>query len=197
MAESTVLRDVGVSLKELLKGHISELRGEKAICFDSPGEMESGESTRLCIFLFQVSPNPHLRNIEGEPLGEKKIIFPPLPVELTYIFTVYAEHRETELTFTDRVAQVLFDYPVLKGDMLKNNLRDQQNEEINIIPLTLSLDDMNKLWGTFRDKPFKLSLCYQMSPVMIPSNKDPKTISRVAKQTVKTYWKPPKEGQAS
>ena len=88
------------------------------------------------------------------------------------------------------MARVLYDNSVLKGDLLKGNLHDQFNDEIHVVPVNLSLDDLNKLWGTFQNKPFKLSLCYQFTPVMLPSDKPVRPVTRVVSEELNTYWKP-------
>lgn len=187
---TTILRDIGDSLRELFSSSIDELRAVDAIRFDSPGEMSEDAATRLSIFLYQISINPHLRNEEGMAIGERQIRHPHLPVDLNYIFTVYAKQRETELNITEQLARVMYDNSVLKGDLLKGNLLEQFNTEIYVVPVNLSLDDLNKLWGTFLNKPFKLSLCYQLTPVMLPSDKPLRSITRVTSEELNTYWKP-------
>jgi hypothetical protein len=40
---------------------------------------------------------------------------------------------------------------------------------VRIIANPLSLEDMNRLWGIFPNKPYRLSVAYLVTPVKVPS----------------------------
>lgn len=169
MASFTVLRDVGETLKKMLKPNIPELSEESAMVFDSPADMESSTNARLSIFLYQTAVNSDLRNIGQSPVGEDKMQNPPLILDLSYIFTPYAQHRETELIIMERLMQAFHDNRVLKGDVLQGTLKESGNNEIRVYSNSLTLEELNRLWGTFPNKAFKLSASYLLTPVIIPS----------------------------
>lgn len=169
MASFTVLRDVGETLKKMLKPNIPELSEESAMVFDSPADMESSTNARLSIFLYQTAVNSDLKNIGQSPVGEDKMQNPPLILDLSYIFTPYAQHRETELIIMERLMQVFHDNRVLKGDVLQGTLKESGNNEIRVYSNSLTLEELNRLWGTFPNKAFKLSASYLLTPVIIPS----------------------------
>lgn len=171
MASFTVLRDVGETLKKMLKPNIPELSEESAMVFDSPADMESSTNARLSIFLYQTAVNSDLKNTGQSPVGEDKMQAPPLILDLFYIFTPYAQNRETELIIMERLMQVFHDNRVLKGNVLQGTLKESGNEEIRVHSNSLTLEELNKLWGTFPNKPFKLSASYLLTPVIIPSAK--------------------------
>jgi hypothetical protein len=58
-----VLRSVSESLRRLIRHHIPELQAESAVVFDSPGEIDSQDETRLSLYLYQTEVNPYLRNL--------------------------------------------------------------------------------------------------------------------------------------
>jgi hypothetical protein len=102
---------------------------------------------------------------------------PPLTVDLYYLLTPYSQNRETELIILERVMQVFHDMTtVLKGELLQRSLAESGNEEIRVNPVTLSLDDVNKLWAIFPNKSLRPSVCYILSPVKIPSMLEDRTI---------------------
>lgn len=186
---STVFRDVGASLKDLLK-EIDGISGESDIEFKSPADMESlPSSPKLSIYLYQTMVNSHLRNIPPIPVNHDKLKYPPLILDLHYLFTPYAQDRDAELMILEGVLQKFHDIAVLKGELLKGNLATYGNKEIRIIPNILTLDDLNKLWSTFPNKPYKLSASYKMTAIGIPSAKADRDITRVLEADVKVVTK--------
>ncbi len=159
-------------MKQLLKGNIPELQEENSIVFDSPADMEASTAPRLAIFLYQIVENATMRNAArnaAPEAGRTKIQRPPLILDLHYLFTPYSQNRETEFIILERLMQVLYDNPVLRGALLQGNLKESGNDEIRVTPTGLSLDELNKLWAVFPNKPYKLSASYLLTPVKIPS----------------------------
>jgi hypothetical protein len=167
----TVFRDINNTIKTLLKNQIPDLSNEEAIVFDSPGEMESSTTPKLSVFLYLITENAFLRNTEPSAVNLDQLRFPPVTLDLHYIFTPYAQTKETELILLESVIQTLNDTPVFTGSMLQGNLSTSGNEKIRITPKTLTIDELNKLWSIFPNKAYKLSLAYVMTPVLIQSAK--------------------------
>jgi len=172
MGSFTVLRDVCNTLKKLLKDNIPQLSDENSIVFDSPADIESANTNRLSVFLYQISENSHLRNTEPIPKGTNQMYYPPLTVDLFYLFIPYAQSRETEFIILERLMQIFHDNSVLKEQMLQGNLKANGNDEIRVVPNSLTLEELNKLWGTFPNKAYKLSVSYMLTPVRIPAEKE-------------------------
>lgn len=190
MASFTILRDVGITLKKLLKDNlkddIPELSKENSIIFDSPADIDPSEKARLSVFLYQIIENTYLKNAPRESIGVDQWQNPPLIVDLLYLFTPYAKDRETEIIIMEGLMQVLYDHSVLRGDMLENNLKQSGNDEIRIVYNNLSLEDINKLWERFPNNPFKLSVSYTLTPIRISSEKR-KKIPRVIEKQIDIY----------
>jgi len=186
-AGESVIKDVSESLQVLLRNNISELSADDSIIFDSPADLESGMTPKLSIFLYQIIENSFLRNAESEPVGIDKMRYPPLIIDLHFLFTPYANNRVTEFIIFEKVMQILFDYPVLRGKMLHGSLNGNGNEEIRIVPNNISFEDINKLWERFPNKSFKLSTSYILTPVRIPSSKKLEKIKRVLEKNIDYY----------
>jgi hypothetical protein len=185
----TVLRDINITLKDHILPKIPELEDDpKSIVFDSPADITQA-GNMLSIFLYQIVENGFLRNINPEPVGTTQLKYPPLAIDLYYIFTVYGKDRETELIIIERLLQLFHDMRVLKGDILKGELLTTGNDEIKIIPNNLTFEEINKLWERFPNKPYKLSASYIISPVRIPSAKEPEMITRVIERDINLYRK--------
>lgn len=185
----TILRDVGESVKELLRQKISELSDENTILFDSPADIEDTTIPKLSMFLYQIVENGHLRNVEPKSTGIDQTRYPPLALDLYYIFTPFANNRETEVIILERIMQIFYDNAVIKGEMLALSLKESGNDEIRIIPNNLSFEELNKLWERFPNKNFKLSVSYILTPVKIPSEKPDTIIKRVIEKDIKVYTK--------
>lgn len=166
----TVLRDINDTLKALLKAHIPELAGEEAIVFDSPGDMEQPATPKLSVFLYLITENPCLRNEEPLAVGLDKMRRPPLYLDLHYLFTPYAQNKETETIIMEGVMQTLYDHAILSGSQLQGSLAANGHDPLKITPKTLSLDELNKLWSVFPNKAFKLSVSYLMTPAIVQSD---------------------------
>ncbi len=181
----TILRDVGDSIKALLQPNISGLQTD-SIIFDSPAAIDAAglTSIKLSVYLYQVVHNNFLRNMEPEPVGLDKMKYPPLTLDLYYLFTPYAGDRETELIVMEQLMQTLYDNARIRGTALKGNLIASGNEDIRIVPNGLSLEELNKLWGIFPSKPFKLCMAYILTPVRIPSAKPDAAVSRVLQKNI-------------
>lgn len=186
MATFTVLRDVGESLKKLIRQNITELSGTDSVVFDSPADIESSSTPKLSVFLYQITENSYLRNALPQPLGISQLQYPALTLDLYYLFTPYAQNRETELIIIEKLMQVCYDNSVLKGQMLAGNLSQTENTEVRVTPYPLTLEELNKLWGTFSNKPFKLSVSYLLTPVKIPSERK-RDITRVVEKDIDLY----------
>ncbi len=185
MSDYTAITDVGETLVELLRENMQDLIPADSIALVSPGEIEGKDNIRLSLFLFQVGENIHLKNLEMEIMGPSKLKAPPLALDLYYILTSYpssgiqdrTERTAEEHRILGRAMQILHDNPILTGSVLKGSL-SAHDTELHVINSTLNLDDMTKIWSTFKDKSFRPSVCYQVTPVKIESSLE-KKITRV------------------
>jgi hypothetical protein len=184
-----ILRDVGESVKELLHQKISQLSDENSILFDSPADIEDTTTPKLSMFLYQIVENSHLRNVDPKPIGIDQIRYPPLALDLYYIFTPFANNRETEIIILERIMQLFYDNAVIKDEMLTVSLKESGNDKIRVIANNLSFEELNKLWERFPNKDFKLSVSYIFTPIKIPSEKPDTMIKRVMEKDIEVYTK--------
>lgn len=185
MSDYTAIADVGETLVELLKENMQDLIPADSIALVSPGEIEGKDNIRLSLFLYQVEENTFLKNQEMEKIGSSRLKSPPLALDLYYMLTSYpstgiqdrTERTQEEHSILGRAMQTLHDNPVLAGSVLKGSL-PAHNTELRVAGTSMSLDDMSKIWSTFKDKSFRPSVCYQVTPVKIDSSHE-KKVSRV------------------
>lgn len=180
MTNFLAIADVGNTLVELIRDNIQIPIARDSIALMSPAEVENGEnSIRLTLYLYQIAENMHLRNLEIQQADPSKLNNEPLVLDLFYMLTshpVSTIQDRTERTMDEqrvlcRAMQVLHDNKILKGTVMKDNLSDE-DEPLNVTPVPMSLDDMTKIWTTFQNRPFKPSVCYLVTPVVVRSQKE-------------------------
>jgi Pvc16 N-terminal domain len=135
---------------------------------------------RINVFLYQVTPNAAWRNADlptRRPDGTA-VQRPQAAFDLHYVFTLYGDDRTYEpQRILGSVASLLHSQPVLSRGMIRDasqgvsvlntsNLADQV-ELVRLSPMGLNLEELSKLWSVFFQVPYKLSLAYQASVVLI------------------------------
>jgi hypothetical protein len=167
MAEQigTIISAAGKTMIELLKGQAGFADGD--IVMKSP--VDAGASAKVALFLFQIQQNAFLRNAEQQEVGLDGLRPPPLPLDLFYLVTPLSQDPDTATGHLESVMRVFYDHPVLQPPLLPPVMVDAGNEAVRITPHSLSLEDTNRLWAMFPNKPFSLSVTYLVSPVQVPS----------------------------
>lgn len=187
-----ILHDVDDTLRYLIKAHLQnefpEFQFDNAITFDSPADIDASTLTtaKVSIFLYQIVENSFLKNNDREFSGNE-MEYPPLFLDLYYLFTPYASDRDKEHTILERIMTAFHDHSVLKGPVLQGNLINGGNTEIRTVSHSFSFDEINKLWERFPNKPFKLSVAYMLTPVKVLSAKKPEPIHRVTEKVINMY----------
>jgi hypothetical protein len=182
-----ILRDVGETLRNLLiEQKIPNIKKE-GIVFDSPADITAANEAKLSIYLYRVVENTHFRNVEPEQIGLDKLQPPPITLDLYYLFTPICKEIATELIILESLMQILYDFSVLKGDLLEDSLKNSGNNGIKIVPNNFIFEETSKLWEGFRNKDYKLSVSYILGPVRIPSGKPIATITRVLEKNINMH----------
>ncbi len=179
MSDYSAIADLGETLVELLRNNMQDLIERKeSIVLASPGEIEGNDNVRLSIFLYQILENVHLKNQEMQTKGHSKLKFPPIAMDLYYMLTSYpsglqdiTDRTREEQKILGRAIQILNDNTILTGSIFKENLA-LNNNEMYITLNPVSLDEMTKMWTTFPGKPFRSSICFLVSPVLIDSARE-------------------------
>jgi|LGVD01.1.fsa_nt_gb hypothetical protein len=197
MSDYTAIADVGETLIDLLRGKMKDLiPDDSSIVLVSPGEIQANDTIRLSLFLYQVSENVHMRNQELQIFDPATLNYPPITLDLFYMLTSYpspgisdvTERTKEEHSILGRAVQVLYENAIIAGTALKGNLSEKY-DELHITMSHLSLDDITKIWNTFQDKPFRPSVCYLVTPVMIDSTRMMSTQRVVLQEKNYTHMK--------
>lgn len=196
MADYSAIADVGETLITLLRDNMSDLVPANSIVLLSPADVED-EGIRLTLFLYNVMENPHLKNRGMEDLGPTQLRYPPLTLDLYYLLTTYAsslipdrtERTLEEYSILGRAMRIFYDNAILSGSVLRGSLAGK-DEELRILFNPMSIDDVNKIWTTFQEVPYRLSVSYLVTPVSIDSTRIMSTQRVVSKEMDHFYVVP-------
>jgi len=178
----TVINDVSESIKQVIENNIEELP-PNSVSFDSPSDVQKTGKTGVSLFLYKISENPDLKNQENIQLNSKKTRHLPITVDLSYLLTPFSQTRESEQIILAKIIQIFHDNPVMSGTILRNSLRKNGTEKLRVLLESLPLEQVNNLWGTFHDTPYKCSLSYLVTPVVIPSQIVEETVRVLSKES--------------
>ena len=191
MSDYVVVSDVGDTLKKLLWNHLRAdpgiysdiIASEDDITLLSPQEMEVGNSRKLSLFLYQITECPYLKNQEMERIDSGMLRSIPLPLVLSYLITPNTNDRKKDHILLGKVMQILYDNAIMKGSILQGTLAGT-DDELHVVLYSLPFDEMVRLWQSFTEVSFKLSVCYQVTPVKIDSTREIEAKRVVKKEAV-------------
>jgi len=188
MSDYNIIADIGETLKKLLWENFESdpnifpqiIDSEDHITLVSPDEMDAANPKKLSLFLYQVIENSHMKNQEMMTVNTGLLQYPSLIMDLLFLVTCSTDDRKKDHILMGKVMQIFHDHAVLKGSILQGSLNGTA-EEFRIVFFTLPFEETMNLWQSFREKTFKLSVCYRVTPVKIDSTRQ-KEITRVVEQ---------------
>jgi hypothetical protein len=204
MSSPLAMAGVTAVLKDLLNEGLinNELAsiGTFTVSALPPDRIQTGanEENRINLFLYQVTPNQGWRNL-GMPStasGGERLTNPPLAIDLHYMLTAYGKEDLSAEVLMGYAMELLHDVPVLGRADIRRSLspdnpinvnlipKDEngrsavdladQIEQIKIIPVYLSADELSRLWTAMQAR-FRPTMAYQVSTVIIQRKKPVKS----------------------
>jgi hypothetical protein len=184
MSNSLAIATVTAALAQIVRSAIQGAVSGSDVIIGRPESPPAGDALpRVRLYLYQVTPNPALRNADLPSRGSNGALVkrPCAALELHYLFSFYGS--ETELQPQRMLGAVVRDLhaqPFLTRQMVQNvitgysvlegsNLHEAV-EHVRFSPLSLSLEDQSKLWSVFFQTPHAVSVAYQASVVLIESD---------------------------
>ena len=147
---------------------------------------------KVQLFLYQVTPNPALRNMDlptRDSAGQRVTQRPQMALDLHYLFSFYGDDEKLEpQLLMGEVMRDIHARPMLTRQTIAaiiNNIGDADRRQIiqdseidssielvKLTPSVLSLDDMFKLWSVFSQTPYVLSVAYLATVVLIEAEEN-------------------------
>ena len=185
--------------------------GSFAVSAMPPDRIPTGETepNRLNLFLYQLTPNQGWRN-EGLPSRDSlgnRLTNPPLALDLHYLLTAYGSTDFNAEILLGYAIQLMHETPILSraqlrtvlggtppvdgtvgsgtipsifGDLSAIDLADQV-ESIKISPVTLSTEDLSKMWTAMQAR-YRPTMAYMVSVVLIQAKRPVQSAPPVLKR---------------
>jgi hypothetical protein len=202
MSNYLAIATVTETLRQLLDGTVGvDLSGAKVTLGRPNGVGTGGSSAEptINLYLYQVTPNAALRNADLPTRGADGSLRqrPRVALDLHYLVSFYGDegecvpqrllgsavrtfHAKSVLTrqmIQDALAHTSFTF------LAASNLAEEV-ELVKFTPLSLSLEELSKLWSVFFQTPYALSVAYQGTVVLIESDDTPQAALPVRERNV-------------
>lgn len=163
-----------------------------------PETVDPGEGiAAVGVFLYQVTPNPSWRNQELPTRRTDGSMSrrPQAALDLHYLLTFFGEETDQEPErMLGAVALSLYAAPTLTRERIRAILPathelggtglDRQVDLVRFVPSPLTIDEMSKLWGMFVQTPYRLSMAYVGSVVLLEPEDTPQPSLPVRRRNV-------------
>ncbi|MBX3010856.1 MAG: DUF4255 domain-containing protein [Caldilineaceae bacterium] len=193
MSNFLAIAAVTATLQAVLQGTVGTDVPGATVTTVRPDSNSSGLPPRgVNLYLYQVTPNSAWRNADlPTRTGDSRLVQRPrVALDLHYLFTFYG----SELTLEPQrvlggVARTLHAQPMLTREEIRTTrqhaladdpdhfLRESdladEVELVKFMPLSLSLEELSKLWSVFFQTPYTLSMAYLATTVLIEATTTP------------------------
>lgn len=221
MSNALAIASVTAVLKDLMNNgvidhQLSGVVGEVTVSALPPDRVlvaGQEETSRINLFMYQVTPNQGWRNaaLPSRDGNGARTSNPPLPLDLHYLVTAYGAaefHAEILLGYA---MQLLHETPVLTREAIRRTLAPaspvngailppplnaltaselaDQVEQIRITPQPMSIEEISKLWAAIQSH-YRPTAAYQASVVLIESRRSTRAALPVGDDKRRIYVVP-------
>lgn len=182
MSNYLAIATVTATLQRILQSVIQQdIEGARATTLPPAGISTGAPEVGVNIFLYQVTSNPSLANYDSTPLRSKGS--PPnrqVALDLYYMMSCYGSDAELQpQRVLGSIISTLADKRILTADLirstcsdstfpflLESNLADQV-QQVTVLPVDISLEDLSKVWSVFYQVPYVLSVAYRACLIIV------------------------------
>ena len=180
MSNHLAIATVTASLQRLLQSAIQrDVDGARVTTLKPNSIGSSTPESGVNLFLYQAAYNSALRNGDTAAFRSRKgPTRRQSSLDLFYILSTYGNETELEpqrllgsvvRTFSDKavVTPELIGQAIADSSYLSSSDLANQTQQITINPVEMNTDELSKVWSTFFQAPYSLSLVYLVRSVVI------------------------------
>ena len=196
MSNFLAIATVTATLRQMLDSAVqADVSGAEATAV-RPDSSGAGLPARgVNIFLYQLSPNAAWTNGDLPTRGSNGQLMqrPQAALDLHYLLSFYGDEADLEpQRLLGSVVRTLHARPLLTRRAIRNVInaaitsdpnhylaRSNLSEQMDLVkftPLSLSLEELSKLWSVFFQTSYALSVAYQGTVVLIESEEMPEAV---------------------
>lgn len=182
MSNYLAIATVTATLQRVLQAAIQQdIEGSRATTLPPSGLSTGTPEVGVNIFLYQVASNPSLGNYDSTPIRSKGSPSTRLvALDLYYMMSCYGNDAELQpQRILGSIISTLADKRILTAELIRatcsdstfpflseSNLADQA-QQVTILPVDISLEDLSKAWSVFYQVPYVLSVAYRACLIII------------------------------
>jgi hypothetical protein len=191
MSNFLAIATVTAALRRTLQAALDiDVPGAKVTTVRPDGSHSGVPATGANLYLYQVTPNAALRNFDmpNRSSDGRLVQRPQVALDLHYLLTFYGDDNELKpQRLLGSVVRTLHARPVLTRQMITKTIEDpaftflhnsnlaDAFETVKFTPAPLSLEELSKLWSVFFQTPYRLSVAYIGTVVLIESDDVPES----------------------
>lgn len=180
MSDFTAIAGVTTTLKNLMQQEMPGLAVDET---KSPADQASS-TPLVSLYLYRVEHNPFAANLDWRASTATQLVAAPVGVNMHYLLTAYGPDELENQRTLGEVMRTFHERGLLRrGDPVLAPVLAAMTEELRIVPHMLSLADMLDLWRSFEKVPYRLSVTYEVSTVLIDSRRT-RNVQRVQERIV-------------
>ncbi|MBD2303345.1 DUF4255 domain-containing protein [Nostoc sp. FACHB-190] len=205
LAIATVTATLKRVLENAVTGKVPGTSTTITVGQPDPKDAATSNDGRVNIFLYQVTPNSGWRNADlptrraDGSLSQR----PQLALDLHYLLSFYGD--KTKLLperLMGLVMKTLHTKPFLPRQLIQDTVADnaailqgsdlaEQPEFVKFSPVSLSLEELSKIWSIFFQTQYVLSTAYQGTVVLIEPDDEPVVSLPVSDRSITVSATPP------
>src|SRR5215831_18818441 len=183
MSNYLAIATVTATLSQLIQSAIGpDVPGATVSTVRPDGNGTNMPEIGVNLYLYQITPNVAWRNADLPTRNSdgQLVQRPRAAFDLHYLLTFYGDEARLEpQRLVGSVVRTLHAQPLLTRQMIRSTITTasfdylansdlaDEIEMVKFTPLSLSLDDLSKLWSVFFQTPYTLSLAYEGMVVFI------------------------------
>jgi hypothetical protein len=196
---------VTAALRHLLDPVAKQAVAAAAATIERPDSIKD-DKPRVNLFLYQVTPNAAWRNNDlPTRRGDGSVALrPQAAFDVHYILSFFGSEKDQEpQRLLGSVVSLLHSQPILSPDIIRaavqsatsgdpnhflgrSDLADQI-ERVRFSPLGLNLEELSKLWSVFFQIPYRLSMAWQGSVVLIEPDLEVLAVEKVQERRITAF----------
>lgn len=182
MSNYLAIATVTATLQRVLQTVIQQdIEGARATTLPPGGISAGAPEVGVNIFLYQVVSNHALANYDSTPNRTKaNPLNRQVVVDLYYMMSCYGNDAELQpQRVLGSVVSTLADKRILTPELIRSTCNDatfpfladsdlaDQIQQVNIVPVDISLEDLSKAWSVFYQAPYVLSIAYRACLIVV------------------------------
>lgn len=196
MSNSLAIATVTATLANLVRQSAqSAVPGADVVLYGRPQVPDASAPRSIHLFLYQVTPNAARRNADLPSRTADRLVVqrPQVALDLHYLLAFYGADSELEsqrmlgAVVRDLNARPFLEREDIRATVAADEALDGSNladaiDLVKVTPLSLSTEELSRVWSVFFQTPYTISLAYLASVVLIESEDIPRPAAPVLRR---------------